>query len=118
MLHVLICMVADMVSRVLVKVHLRETRCLTQRQVVPSVHVQMSHVLVVLHVVKRPQMMDMYVVVETRIMQTKLGMVRVSYVRRVTVRILISSRVDCTVHVRISVRIKELNVDARTVTME
>ena len=75
MLHVLICMVADMVSRVLVKVLLRETRCLTQRQVVPSVHVQMSHVLVVLHVVKRPQMMDMYDVEGTRIMQTKLGMV-------------------------------------------
>ena len=80
--------------------------------------VRVLHVQMVLHAVKRRRMMDMCAVAETRIILTKLGMVRVSNVRRVTVRILISSRVDCTVHVRISVRIKELNVDARTVTME
>ena len=72
----------------------------------------------VLRAVKRLRTMDMYVVAETRIIRTKLGMVRVSNVRRVTVRIWISSHVDCTVHVRISVRIKELSADARTANTE
>jgi len=73
--YALICMVVDTVSHALVKVRLREKRCSTQKQIAQRRLVMVSTAVVVPRVTKRPQMMDTYVVVETRIMQTKLGTV-------------------------------------------
>ena len=61
-------------------------------------------------------MTDMFVVVVTRIIQTKPGTVQVLIVRHARARISILGLADCSVRVRISVSVLVFDVVVRMVT--